>query len=141
MNSVTSFKICPKCNFPSTSKTECSKCGVQFADIRKSGQPERVPRVRCDEPGCPDESLVRIGKRNVCLTHYPKVDRPVVDPKLSYRARWYAERGLPYEPSSPMCRLSPAIKKVLAPWSAMKGETPREPIAERQPGEDEDYRP
>ena len=34
------MKICPKCSFPSTSHTECDKCGVQFGDIRgKNGMP------------------------------------------------------------------------------------------------------
>lgn len=132
MNSVTSFKICPKCNFPSTSKSECSKCGVQFADIRKAGQLEHIPRVQCDEPQCTTEAFCKVGTRNVCETHYLTAERPAVDPEKGYRGRWYAERGLAYEPPN-----KPASSDKLAAWTALHGHLPKRP---REPGDDEEYR-
>lgn len=151
---------CPRCKTDNPSNLpQCDSCGVVFADIRNGAkqQEPRIPRVTCGWPSCNRESTSRhqtpTGWLNICDTHYvdywratPRngepngfVDEAEVkrrDKRPSYRQRWYAERGLPYEEAKPMRALSPAIQKVLAPWTAMTGRVPRE----RQPGEDEDYK-
>lgn len=117
-------KNCPKCKKISTDDEECSECGVVFADIRGGrGTKTEIDLqcawndhgYRCELKGCVSESTNGSGPW-YCSDHFwyglkgwkrPKatVDSEtgeLLPPKVpTYRERWYAERGLPYEPPKP----------------------------------------
>lgn len=125
---------CPKCDWKNLDKaTECTSCGVQFADIR----PGSAANTKYDkiQRTCPwnDHGQIcgLIGSLAdsylgpwYCSTHYwqlkgwPLKAGPATS-HVSYRERWYAEHNLPYQPpkSGNLNKLTPA----------------------REPGDDEDY--
>ena len=106
---------CPKCKFVNVSgATECADCGVQFVDIR-GGRGYRPHADKVDRT-CPwnDHGNVcgLVGSLSdstngqgpwYCSKHwwqlkgYP-LREDEKKPHISYRERWYQERGLPYEP-------------------------------------------
>jgi hypothetical protein len=101
---------CPKCHHVNLEgATECDDCGVQFSDIRprSSTQQPKIQRT------CPwnDHGTIcgLIGSLAdsylgpwYCSTHYWQLKGWTIKksnkPPTPYRERWYAERGLPYEP-------------------------------------------
>jgi hypothetical protein len=99
--------LCPKCHVPNKpGAKECDSCGVVFADIRSKGAPQ-IDRncpwndhgYACGKPGSMSDSQNGSGPW-YCSDHYWKLkgQRSIVPdaPKMTYRDRWYAERGLTY---------------------------------------------
>lgn len=65
--------------------------------------PDAVPPIGCDEAGCTEAAFAKSSGRNLCLQHFgtgaEARKREHRKPAgQSYRERWYAEHGLPYEP-------------------------------------------
>lgn len=83
---------CPKCHQPNhkTAK-ECEGCGVVFAHISKPASSDTS--CACGKTGV----IKRDGvwKCISCSGYVPRLKSSA----MNYRQRWYAERGLPYEPA------------------------------------------
>ena len=140
---------CPKCktiNPPGA--TECDSCGVIFADIR--GNKERsVDRLCpwndhghvCGLVGSMSDATNGSGPW-YCSRHFwqlkgwPLKDADDAKPHISYRERWYAERGLPYEPPKLDCPVPwrPVAADAVDLYARLRDGTlgPRQ----REPGED-----
>ena len=105
------MKKCPKCKTPNPlGLGECGNCGVIFADIRSDGQQEVARPCPWNDHG---DICGKVGSLSnatngsgpwYCPEHYWQlkgrdISQPALTvPRLSYRDRWYAERGLTYEP-------------------------------------------
>src|SRR3990167_7309300 len=100
---------CPKCKTTNPAKaTECDSCGVIFADIR-TGKTE-IDRtcawndhgIKCQNLGCCGDST-NGSPPFYCSTHFLQLKgwpatAATEQRHITYRERWYAERGLTYEP-------------------------------------------
>lgn len=146
------MKICPKCNFPSDSKTECTKCGVQFGDLRKkSHDREPDPFIPCAFDNCPERAMVRTktptGIANLCFVHSDQLHLDGVNQRLAARdlqphdgesRRDWHERLMADIRSKRFGRkIDPHTADQLAPWSAMLGRQPAIP-RQREPGDDDE---
>src|SRR3990167_4462321 len=102
------MRICPKCNFPSKSESECDHCGVQFADIKRQSK-DKIDRT------CPwnDHGLIcgLVGSLSdttngqgpwYCSKHWWKLkgypERAGHQEHVSTRDRWCHEHRQAYEP-------------------------------------------
>ena len=101
---------CPKCKAINLAGAkECKDCGVIFADVRGLRQQETNLCCPwndhghvCGARGSMSDTANGQGPW-YCSEHYWRlkgspIDHSAPTPK-SYRERWYAERGLPYEAS------------------------------------------
>lgn len=129
--------LCPKCGHPNTREAaECNHCNVLFKDVKGLTSSDSDHQcgwndhgARCGRYGHLSPSL---GKGNwYCQEHYYKLmgwDKSNVKPQLSYRERWYAARGLPYETPR---GLGPSAAPFLPVHT-------KAPVRQREPGDDDD---
>lgn len=151
-----STKICPKCQeILNIDATACA-CGWKQGKTSEA----RIRRENCGWPNCQAEATPRMltprGWLPLCFPHYDDYWRWTPpnpgDPNgwvnmaeydrthVSYRERWYADRGLPYEP--PKAVDVPPWRRIGSMTSELTdriktGELG--PAPDREPGEDETY--
>lgn len=101
------YTYCPRCSQPLEDDGTCPGCTYGHKRNQSRSQtinpecPWNDHGIRCGKIGSLSDSTNGAGPW-YCATHYWKLkDWPVKKsdaPGPSYRERWYADRGLPYEP-------------------------------------------